>query len=103
LSKRLIAFFVSDNKPLQTSTNSRVITMAIEDYANIINGVMWTQVVLAAIFIGARIYTRYFIIRSIGWDDIIMGVNLVSNLLHTPVFLKLAIHCGIYHELLELT
>lgn len=55
--------------------------MAIEDYGAILNGVMWTQVVLAIIFIGMRLYTRYFLISSLGWDDMLMIVNMVSTLL----------------------
>lgn len=59
--------------------------MAVQDFAGILNGVMWTQVVLALIFIALRMYTRYFIINSIGWDDIVMVINLVSQLLKTPL------------------
>jgi hypothetical protein len=57
--------------------------MAIEDFAPILLGVMWTQVVIAIAFIGLRMYTRYFILRSVGLDDIIMLFNLVSPL-HIP-------------------
>lgn len=49
----------------------------IDDYAGIINGVMWTQVVLGVIFVALRLYTRVFLIQSIGWDDLLMIVNLV--------------------------
>jgi hypothetical protein len=42
------------------------------------NGVMWMQVVMAMVFVGARMYTRHFIIHNIGWDDTFMIVNLVS-------------------------
>ncbi|KAJ4352018.1 uncharacterized protein N0V89_007364 [Didymosphaeria variabile] len=52
--------------------------MATEDFAGILNGVMWTQVVLAVIFIGMRLYTRYFLIQSLGWDDLLMIVNLIT-------------------------
>ena len=52
--------------------------MAIQDFAGILNGVMWTQVALAIVFIGLRFYTRYFVMRSVGWDDIAMLVNLVN-------------------------
>ncbi|PVH93927.1 hypothetical protein DM02DRAFT_694622 [Periconia macrospinosa] len=52
--------------------------MAIQDYAPILNGVMWTQVVIAIVFIGARLYTRHYLINNIGWDDTIMVVNLVT-------------------------
>ena len=52
------------------------------DYANIINGVMWVQVVLAILLIGLRMYTRYYVMHSTGWDDIIMLVNLVDIFWH---------------------
>ena len=51
--------------------------MTIEDFSGVINGVMWSQVVLAVIFIGMRLYTRYFLLQSFGWDDMLMIVNLV--------------------------
>jgi hypothetical protein len=47
------------------------------DYAPILNSVMWLQVFIATLFIGLRLYTRYFIIRCLGWDDLVMVVNLV--------------------------
>ena len=50
------------------------------DYAPILNSVMWLQVAIATLFIGLRLYTRYFIIRCLGWDDLIMVVNLVRCL-----------------------
>lgn len=49
-----------------------------QDYADILNGVMWFQVGLSGIFIALRIYTRQFIIQNFGWDDILMVVNMVS-------------------------
>ncbi|KAH6639248.1 hypothetical protein C7974DRAFT_127860 [Boeremia exigua] len=49
-----------------------------EDYGPILNGVMWFQVIISSIFIVLRLYTRYFIIRSLGWDDLVMTVNLVT-------------------------
>lgn len=39
---------------------------------------MWFQVIISSIFIALRTYTRYCIIRNIGWDDFLMIVNLVS-------------------------
>lgn len=48
------------------------------DYADILNGVMWFQVALATILIALRLYTRHYIVRNIGWDDVLMIVNLVS-------------------------
>ncbi|KAF2633276.1 hypothetical protein BU25DRAFT_464217 [Macroventuria anomochaeta] len=47
-----------------------------KDYAPILNGVMWPQVILACIFIALRIYTRHRIVQNLGWDDVVMVVNL---------------------------
>ncbi|KAJ4991168.1 hypothetical protein SVAN01_03296 [Stagonosporopsis vannaccii] len=49
-----------------------------EDYGPILNGVMWFQVIISSVFIVLRIYTRYYIIRNLGWDDLMMVVNLVT-------------------------
>jgi Na+(H+)/acetate symporter ActP len=49
-----------------------------QDLSGVMNGVMWTQVVVAMLFVGARLYTRHFIVRNVGWDDIFMLVNLVG-------------------------
>ncbi|KAF9690697.1 hypothetical protein EKO04_011492 [Ascochyta lentis] len=48
------------------------------DYGPILNGVMWFQVIISTIFISLRIYTRYYIIRSLGWDDLMMIINLAT-------------------------
>jgi hypothetical protein len=48
-----------------------------QDLSSIMNAVMWIQVLVAIIFVGARMYTRHFIIHNIGWDDTFMLVNLV--------------------------
>ncbi|KAF2029516.1 hypothetical protein EK21DRAFT_67629 [Setomelanomma holmii] len=48
------------------------------DFASILNGVMWFQVVLATVFIALRLYTRHYIIRNIGWDDVLTVVNLIT-------------------------
>lgn len=37
-----------------------------------INGVLWTETLLAAVFVGARVYTRRFIQRTQGWDDLFL-------------------------------
>jgi hypothetical protein len=55
-----------------------VITMVKpRDYAPLLNGVMWCQVTLAFFFIVLRMYTRHYIVRNLGWDDVVMVVNLV--------------------------
>lgn len=48
------------------------------DFADILNGVMWFQVGIASVFIALRLYTRHYIIRNIGWDDVLMILNFVS-------------------------
>ncbi|KAJ4368604.1 hypothetical protein N0V86_009511 [Didymella sp. IMI 355093] len=48
------------------------------DYGPILNGVMWLQVTISSLFIALRIYTRYYIIRSLGWDDYMMVINLAT-------------------------
>ncbi|OSS52702.1 hypothetical protein B5807_02425 [Epicoccum nigrum] len=47
------------------------------DLGPVLNGVMWMQVVLSSVFIVLRIYTRYYLIRSLGWDDFMMVINLI--------------------------
>lgn len=49
------------------------------DFADILNGVMWFQVFLATVFIALRLYTRHWIVRNFGWDDVLMLVNLASQ------------------------
>ncbi|KAF2623176.1 hypothetical protein BU25DRAFT_442785 [Macroventuria anomochaeta] len=49
-----------------------------KDYGPILNGVMWFQVIISSVFVVLRIYTRYYIIRSLGWDDLMMVVNLAT-------------------------
>ncbi|KAI8943346.1 hypothetical protein NX059_001363 [Plenodomus lindquistii] len=49
-----------------------------EDLTSILNGVMWFQVAFACIFIGLRLYTRQHIIKNMGWDDVLMIVNLAT-------------------------
>lgn len=64
------------------------------DYGPILNGVMWLQVMISSVFIVLRIYTRYYIIRSLGWDDYMMVINLVREALpnlHCPGAFKISI------------
>jgi hypothetical protein len=60
------------------TTESSTFTMGKPvDFASTLNGVMWFQVAVASIFISLRMYTRYYIVRKVGWDDLLMIVNLV--------------------------
>ena len=58
--------------------------MAVQDFGPTLNGVMWASVVIATAFVAARMYTRHYIINAIGWDDIIMVVNLVCTAILYP-------------------
>ncbi|KAA8622941.1 hypothetical protein PtrV1_04247 [Pyrenophora tritici-repentis] len=48
------------------------------DFADILNGVMWFQVVIGTVFVALRLYTRQYIVRNFGWDDVLMIVNLIT-------------------------
>jgi hypothetical protein len=41
--------------------------------------VMWTETIAALVFVLARLYTRARIVRSIGWDDHLIAVSMVSS------------------------
>lgn len=43
-----------------------------------INGVLWAEVVIFAVFVGLRLYTRKQILNSVGADDYLVVVALVS-------------------------
>ncbi|KAI0004696.1 hypothetical protein F4779DRAFT_599511 [Xylariaceae sp. FL0662B] len=42
-----------------------------------VNGVLWMQVALAAVFVGLRLYTRTIILNNIGWDDYFTVLSLI--------------------------
>lgn len=42
------------------------------------NGVLWAEVVILAFFAGARFYTRKVILNSVGTDDYMTILALVS-------------------------
>ena len=44
-----------------------------------VNAVLWVQVVIGAIFVGLRLYTRKVILNNVGWDDYLAIASLVSN------------------------
>lgn len=45
-----------------------------------INGVLWSETALAAVFVFARLYTRKFILRTQGLDDLFLILAWVSGL-----------------------
>lgn len=41
------------------------------------NAVLWVEVVIFALFVGLRLYTRMFILKSTGPDDYLIAIALV--------------------------
>jgi len=41
------------------------------------NAVLWVEVVIFAVFVGLRLYTRLAVLNSVGADDYLIGVALV--------------------------
>jgi hypothetical protein len=78
-------------RPQELRTNPEILGAMGKpaDYAPILNSVMWLQVGIATLFIALRLYTRYFIIRCLGWDDLVMVINLVRLL--SPLFQRHAV------------
>lgn len=69
----------SRQAPDREGDQTVTIAMTVQDFGPTLNGVMWASVVIATAFVAARMYTRHYIINNIGWDDIIMVVNLVCT------------------------
>lgn len=46
-------------------------------YGPMVNAVLWVETVVAAVFVGLRVYTRKFILNNLGWDDYLSVVALV--------------------------
>ncbi|KAK7421449.1 hypothetical protein QQX98_002147 [Neonectria punicea] len=42
-----------------------------------VNAALWTETVVASIFVLLRVYTRKVILRSFGWDDFFLVITLV--------------------------
>jgi hypothetical protein len=53
--------------------------MAIAGKGLVVVGVIWGQIVLSAIFIGLRFYTRQFIKATLGWDDYTLMATWVRS------------------------
>ncbi|PKS08431.1 hypothetical protein jhhlp_005142 [Lomentospora prolificans] len=58
------------------------------------NAVLWAEVVIFAIFVGLRLYTRMSILNSVGADDYLIAVALVLQILYT-VFVTIATFYGL--------
>ncbi|KAJ5975539.1 hypothetical protein N7481_009246 [Penicillium waksmanii] len=59
-----------------------------------VNGVLWTEALLFALFVTLRLYTRKQILNAVGADDYICILALVVHLLYT-IFVTMATHYGL--------
>ncbi|KAH9886350.1 hypothetical protein F4778DRAFT_477734 [Xylariomycetidae sp. FL2044] len=59
-----------------------------------LNAILWTVLVVGALFVGARVYTRKAILRSVGWDDYLIVLTVVIQILYT-VFIHIGTGYGI--------
>lgn len=41
------------------------------------NAVLWVEVVVFAVFVGLRLYTRKYILNAVGLDDLLVVIALV--------------------------
>jgi len=73
-----------------------------ESRGSIINIVSWTGASLCTIFVALRIYTRIRITQSAGWDDILIVVGAILNIL-TVALTSVAIHYGLGRHIYFLT
>jgi hypothetical protein len=46
------------------------------------NAVLWVEAVIFAVFVGLRLYTRKYILNSVGFDDYLVLIALVRTTSH---------------------
>ena len=52
----------------------------VDNQAPAVVATMTVELVLGLVFVAARIYTRTFIKRALGWDDAMLVLGLVSDI-----------------------
>ena len=57
--------------------------MGAGGYGPTIVGVMWVETAIALVFVCLRLWTRFKITRTAGWDDYLIIVSWVRNTLQT--------------------
>lgn len=65
-----------------------------ENKGYIINIISWIGVVISSLFVVLRLYSRAFIIRSLGWDDAIMVFAAILHII-TVVLSTIAVSYGV--------
>ncbi|KAI0400708.1 hypothetical protein F4802DRAFT_583700 [Xylaria palmicola] len=65
-----------------------------ESRGYIINIVGWTGTAISTVFVLLRLYSRLFVIRSLWWDDAIIVLSAVLNIIATALG-SVSIHYGI--------
>ncbi|KAI1089156.1 hypothetical protein F5B19DRAFT_387811 [Rostrohypoxylon terebratum] len=81
------------------------ITAAIppdEDLGPALNTIAWTGTIVSTIFVGLRLYSRGFLTRSISWDDGVVVLAALLNII-TSAFLSVAIASGFGRHIIYLT
>lgn len=49
-----------------------------------VNGVLWMEVLIFALFVALRLYTRHQILNAVGIDDCLCCIALVPNITPPP-------------------
>ncbi|KAI1371934.1 hypothetical protein F4677DRAFT_434073 [Hypoxylon crocopeplum] len=65
-----------------------------EDRGPTINAIAWVGAFISTVFVGLRLYSRGFVTRSIGWDDGVIVLAAILNII-TSVFTSVAITSGL--------
>ncbi|KAJ5082210.1 hypothetical protein N7532_011253 [Penicillium argentinense] len=59
-----------------------------------VNGVLWAEVLIFALFVGLRLYTRKEILNAVGADDYLCVLALAVHILYT-IFVTISSHYGL--------
>ncbi|KAK7942993.1 uncharacterized protein PG986_012106 [Apiospora aurea] len=67
-----------------------------------INAIAWVGTIISTVFVALRLYSRIFVTRSFGWDDTVIVVAVILNLI-TNVFVSVAVASGLGRHIQYLT
>lgn len=59
-----------------------------------VNTVMWLHVVVFAVFVALRLYTRICMLKTVGWDDYLVALAFVLHVLYT-IFVTIGTKYGL--------
>ncbi|KAF4988167.1 hypothetical protein FDECE_15164 [Fusarium decemcellulare] len=52
---------------------------------HMLNAVLWTETVIATLFVVLRVYTRKVVLRSFGWDDFFLIITLILLIIYAAL------------------